>query len=52
MRYFAEKRGVRVDPRWQVFEEFLADMGPCPVGKMLGRLHPSRGFACVNLSAR
>jgi hypothetical protein len=48
MRYFVEKRGVRVAPRWQVFEEFLADMGPCPVGKMLGRLHPSRGYHVNN----
>lgn len=31
-------RGITVDPRWQVFENFLADMGEPPVGMSLDRI--------------
>jgi hypothetical protein len=31
------EKGVRVAPRWRRFENFLADMGPCPSGHELER---------------
>lgn len=31
-------RGIFVSPRWDVFENFYADMGPPPVGKTLDRV--------------
>jgi len=30
-------RGITCDPRWEIFTNFLADMGPRPVGKTLDR---------------
>ena len=32
-------RGVVVCNRWQVFENFLADMGECPEGKSIDRIN-------------
>lgn len=33
-------QGITVVPRWRKFENFLADMGPRPKGKTLGRTTP------------
>ena len=37
-------RGITFDPRWAVFENFLADMGEKPVGYTLERLHVNRNY--------
>ena len=37
-------RGISFDPRWAVFENFLADMGEKPVGQTLERLHVDRNY--------
>ena len=31
-------RGIKIDPRWNTFEGFYADMGDCPKGMSIGRL--------------
>jgi hypothetical protein len=41
-RYYAE-RGVLVCKRWEIFENFLADMGERPPGKTLDRWPDSDG---------
>ena len=37
-------RGITYDPRWGVFENFLADMGVCPDGMELDREDNSKGY--------
>lgn len=37
-------RGIAFDPRWIKFEHFLADMGECPSGYSLERLHVDRNY--------
>ncbi len=32
-------RGIKMDPRWLVFETFIADMGECPEGLSIERIH-------------
>lgn len=41
-------RGVRVCKRWHSFENFLADMGPRPVGLTLDRVHGTKGYSPTN----
>jgi hypothetical protein len=41
-------RGIGVDPRWDRFEAFLADMGECPVGLSLERINNDRGYGPDN----
>ncbi len=31
-------RGIKVDPSWEKFENFLRDMGPCPPGLTIDRI--------------
>lgn len=39
-----EYRERGIDPRWFVFESFLADMGERPMGKTLERNNNARGY--------
>jgi len=36
--------GIRVDPKWRKFENFLADMGERPPGHTLDRIDSSKGY--------
>jgi hypothetical protein len=37
-------RGLKVDPRWAVYENFLEDMGECPPDYQLDRINNNRGY--------
>jgi len=41
-RYY--NRGISVCPRWQLFINFLADMGECPPGLTLDRIDNDKGY--------
>ena len=41
-------RGIGVDPRWETFENFLADMGEAPAGKSLDRTDNDLGYSKAN----
>jgi hypothetical protein len=40
--------GVKLDPRWEVFENFLADMGEKPLGLELDRIDPFGDYTKAN----
>lgn len=37
-----------IDPRWDSYENFLADMGECPPGKTLDRKDNNKGYSKDN----
>lgn len=37
-------RGIVYDPRWELFENFLEDMGECPAGLSLDRRDPHENY--------
>jgi hypothetical protein len=37
-------RGIEIDPRWFEYEGFYADMGDCPEGMSLERVHNNRNY--------
>lgn len=41
-------RGITYDPRWAVFENFLADMGEPPEGCSLDRIDNNKGYSKEN----
>lgn len=41
-------RGITMDPRWDKFEAFLADMGERPEGKTLDRIDPNGNYTKDN----
>jgi hypothetical protein len=44
--------GGRGNPRWFQYENFFADMGPCPKGLTLERIDNSRGYCKANCEWR
>lgn len=46
MRYGG--RGIKVDPRWESYVQFKADMGERPPGKTLERMNNSKGYSVDN----
>ena len=45
--YYGE-RGIQVCRRWRKFENFLADMGPCPPGLTLDRKNNDKNYSPSN----
>ena len=41
-------RGITIDPRWDLFENFYADMGVRPVGMSLDRRDNNKGYSPEN----
>lgn len=41
-------RGVKVEKRWLVFENFYSDMGECPTGLSLGRIDNNGDYSKAN----
>lgn len=41
-------RGITIDPRWDDFAVFLADMGPCPPGLTIERSNNDLGYGPGN----
>lgn len=41
-------RGIKVCKRWAVFDNFIADMGPCPEGHSIERKKNGRGYSPAN----
>jgi hypothetical protein len=37
-------RGISYDPRWEIFENFLSDMGECPTGLTIDRIDNDLGY--------
>lgn len=37
-------RGIKVCERWTRFENFIADMGPCPYGLTIERINNAKGY--------
>jgi len=40
--------GISISQEWQVFENFLKDMGECPAGYQLDRVNPDKNYCKEN----
>ena len=45
-------RGVKFDPRWDSFQQFLEGMGPRPEGTVLDRIDPNKDYTKDNCEWR
>ena len=41
-------RGISVSPRWDIYKNFLEDMGRCPAGCQIDRIDNDRGYEPTN----
>lgn len=41
-------RGITIDPRWDCFKQFLADMSPRPDGCVIDRIDNDKGYSPEN----
>lgn len=46
--YLYGGRGIKICKRWEVYENFLADMGERPPGTTLDRINPNKGYSPTN----